>query len=76
MSEHEAFEGILASLHDAALDHSDWPTAARHIDDALDIRLLPLSDCPGKGAGENRRLETSTQHCPSGSIKPNMGWRH
>ena len=35
MSEREAFDGILASLHEAALDRARWSTATLLIDDAL-----------------------------------------
>ena len=35
MSEREAFERILASLYDAALDDTNWSTASALIDDAL-----------------------------------------
>ena len=35
MSEGEAFERILASLHEVALDHVHWSTATSLIDDAL-----------------------------------------
>ena len=35
MSEQEAFDGILASLHEAALDRARWSTATALIDDAL-----------------------------------------
>ena len=35
MSEHEAFERILASLHEAALDYGRWPAASGLIDDLL-----------------------------------------
>ena len=35
MSEREVFERILASLHEAALDDTRWPTASALIDDAL-----------------------------------------
>ena len=35
MSEGEAFERILASLHEAALDRARWSTATALIDDAL-----------------------------------------
>ena len=35
MSEREAFDGILASLHEAALDRELWPSATGLIDDAL-----------------------------------------
>ena len=35
MSEREAFDRILASLHEAALDRARWPTASALIDDAL-----------------------------------------
>ena len=36
MSEREAFERILASLHEAALDHARWSSASALIDEALD----------------------------------------
>ena len=35
MSDSGAFDRILASLHDVALDYSGWPVAARLIDEAL-----------------------------------------
>ena len=35
MSEREAFDGILASLHEAALDRRHWSSATKLIDDAL-----------------------------------------
>ena len=35
MSEREAFERILASLHEAALDHARWSSASALIDEAL-----------------------------------------
>ena len=35
MSEREAFDRILAALHDAALDRANWPTATALIDEAL-----------------------------------------
>ena len=35
MSEGEAFERILASLHEVAVDHVHWSTATSLIDDAL-----------------------------------------
>ena len=35
MSEREAFERILASLHEAALDRAHWSTASALIDDIL-----------------------------------------
>ena len=37
MGELEAFEHILASLHEAALDNTHWPTASALIDDALGV---------------------------------------
>ncbi len=37
MGELEAFEHILASLHEAALDDTHWPTASALIDDALGV---------------------------------------
>ena len=37
MGEREAFERILASLHEAALDDTHWPTASALIDDALGV---------------------------------------
>ena len=37
---------------------------------------LPLSECAGEGTGGNRWSETSAQHGRSGSIKPNIAWRH
>ena len=38
MSEREAFERILALLHEAALDDTCWPTASALIDDTLRVR--------------------------------------
>ncbi|MDE0332803.1 MAG: LuxR C-terminal-related transcriptional regulator [Nitrospinae bacterium] len=38
MSEREAFERILALLHEAALDDTRWPTASALIDDTLGVR--------------------------------------
>ena len=35
MSERDMFERILASLHEAALDPANWPTASKLIDEAL-----------------------------------------
>ena len=35
MSERDAFDGILASLHEAALDRRHWSSATKLIDDAL-----------------------------------------
>ena len=35
MSERDAFDGILASLHEAALDHRRWSSATALIDEAL-----------------------------------------
>ena len=35
MSEREPFDGILASLHEAALDRRHWSSATALIDDAL-----------------------------------------
>ena len=35
MSEREAFDGVLASLHEAALDRRHWPSATALIDEAL-----------------------------------------
>ena len=35
MSEHEAFERIVATLHEVALDHARWSNAAAQIDEAL-----------------------------------------
>ena len=35
MSEHEAFERIVASLHEVALDHTRWSRATALIDEAL-----------------------------------------
>ena len=37
MSKQGAFERILASLHEAALDDTCWPTASALIDDALNV---------------------------------------
>ncbi len=37
MSERDTFERILASLHEAALDDTRWPTASALIDDALGV---------------------------------------
>ena len=37
MGEREAFEHILASLHEAVLDDTHWPTASALIDDALGV---------------------------------------
>ena len=37
MGEREAFEHILASLHEAALDDTHWPAASALIDDALGV---------------------------------------
>ena len=35
MSERDAFDSILASLHEAALDDARWPAASGLIDDAI-----------------------------------------
>ena len=37
MSEHEAFERIVASLHEVALDHTRWSRATALIDEALRV---------------------------------------
>ena len=37
MSEQSAFERIVASLHDAMLDDSHWPTTSALIDEACDL---------------------------------------
>ena len=37
MNKHEAFERILASMHEAALDDTHWATASALIDDALGV---------------------------------------
>ena len=34
MSEREAFDRILASLHEVALDHAQWSSATALIDDS------------------------------------------
>ena len=35
MSERDAFDGILASLHEASLDDARWPATSGLIDDAI-----------------------------------------
>ncbi len=55
---------------------SKYLTILEHLEPPVGHRLLPLSDCAGEGTGENRWSETSAQHCPSGSIKPNIEWLH
>lgn len=47
------------------LTPSGWPPAPP-----------PRSDCAGERTGEKRWSEISDQHRRSGSIKPNMRWRH
>ena len=37
MSEHEAYERIVASLHEVALDHTRWSGATALIDEALRV---------------------------------------
>ena len=51
-------------------------TIFEHLEPPIGHRLLPLSECAGEGTGEKRWSETSDQHCRSGSIKANIGWRH
>ena len=55
MSEAEAFERILASLHDTALDPARWPSASALIDEALGTHGSTLA-CGGGESDENYRL--------------------
>ena len=55
MSEREAFERILASLHEAALDPACWPGAAALIDEALGTHGNTLA-CGGGGSEEDSRV--------------------
>ena len=54
-SEQEKFERILASLHEAALDDTRFPTASALIDDALGVHgnCLGLGDAP---SGDDIRI--------------------
>lgn len=52
MSERDAFDRILATLHEAALDDTRWPAASALIDDALRTEgnsLVVGADQPGEG---------------------------
>ena len=50
MSPHDAFDGILTSLHDAMLDDAHWATTSRLIDEACGIRGNAL--VVGKGRSQ------------------------
>ena len=54
MSRRDAFEQILASLHEAALGHADWSSASLVIDEALGTHGSTLA-C-GDGDPENFRM--------------------
>ena len=55
MSEWEAFESILAALHEAALDPDGWPGAAGSIDQLLGTHGSTLA-CGDGESNENTRL--------------------
>ena len=54
MSEREAFERIVASLHEAALDHARWSSASALIDEALGVHGSSMAFGDGDSEGDIR----------------------
>ena len=54
MSEHEAFERIVASLHEVALDHARWSGATALIDEALRVHGSAMVFGDGDSAEDAR----------------------
>ena len=56
MSRRDAFDRIVASLHDAMLDESHWPAAAARIEDACGIGTSGTVLVVGDGDGAHARI--------------------
>ena len=54
MNEREAFERIVASLHEAALDHARWSSASALIDEALGVHGSSMAFGDGDSEGDIR----------------------
>ena len=76
MSEQSAFERIVASLHDAMLDDSHWPTTSALIDEACDLTgnaLLVPRRPAGRPPGPLRRaLPTAGSAASTWSVSTSM----
>ena len=58
MNEREAFERIVASLHEAALDHARWSSASALIDEALGVHGSSMAFGDGDSEGDIRIYST------------------
>ena len=68
MSPHDAFDGILTSLHDAMLDDAHWVTTSRLIDESCGIRGSAL--VVGKGRSHTDGQIFLARFCHRGERRP------
>ena len=74
MSPHDAFDGILTSLHDAMLDDAHWGTTSRLIDEACEIRGNAL--VVGKGRSQADGEIFLARFCYRGERRPDRERRY